>query len=35
MNITDFPADVFISYFDANGDPLSLPGLLGRRGQRG
>lgn len=28
MNITDFPADVLISYFDANGDPLSLPGLL-------
>ena len=25
MNITDFPADVFISYFDANGDPLSGP----------
>ena len=28
MNITDFPADVVISYFDANGDPMALPSLL-------
>ena len=28
MNITDSPADVAISYFDANGDPLPMPSLL-------
>ena len=28
INITDFPADVVISYFDANGDPMPMPSLL-------